>query len=205
MAGFGKIFLAIMLIVAGAFLSFTGIGLIVGFPLMLVATGLFMAGIGEMGFKTARAVAKGGVKAAKDKSASAAASAPAASPLPGPSEEFRAKWPQLSRYDPDISAAVAHLSAYGNEAVMRFRDIYADVNNKAAIPGIVSDVETFARSITDPSQWAPAGFKKSGSRVGIPIYHNGPKHFWAAGEHFRTVDEAIAYAHQLTGKAPQNA
>lgn len=201
MAGFGKIIIAMALVVAGAFLSFTGIGLVVGFPLILVATGLFMAGIGEMGFKSARAVAKGAAKATKGKPAPATQE----TPLPGPSDEFKSKWAQLSRYDPEISSAVAHLSGYGNEAVMRFRDIYADVDNKAAIPGIVADVENYARSITDASQWVPAGFKQSGSRAGITIYHNGPKHFWAAGEHFRTVDEAIAYAYKITGKTPQTA
>lgn len=205
MAGFGKILLAILLILAGVFLSFTGIGLIVGIPLMLVATGLFMAGIGEMGFKTARAVAKGGVKVANAKSASASTSAPATPPLAGPSDEFRSKWPQLSRYDPDISAAVSHLSAYGNEAVMRFRDIYADVNNKAAIPGIVSDVEAFAQTVTDPGQWAPTGFQKRATRFGVSVYHGSPNQLWAAGEYFRTVDEAVAYLQQIKGKTSQNA
>lgn len=116
--------------------------------------------------------------------------------LAGPSHEFRARWPDLSRYDPDIAAAVTKLSPYGNEAVLRFRDAYGALNNKDAIPAIVADIEGFARTVKVPSDWAPQGYKRDHSLRGIPIYRSG-KSYWVAGEHFGNMKDAQDEARRI--------
>lgn len=120
----------------------------------------------------------------------------AALALPGASADFRAKWPDLARYDPDISRAVDHLTQYGNEAVLRFRDAYGAVADKAAIPTIIADIEAKARSITDPSGWAPDGFQKAGTAHGLQLFKSGNT-YWVAGEHLSNIDAAMAFASQL--------
>lgn len=113
--------------------------------------------------------------------------------LPGPNPEFRAKWPDLARYDADISSAVDRLAPYGNEAVLRFRDVYASVNDKSAIPAIVSDIEAHARSITDPSGWAPAGFTQAPVERGIPVFKQANT-LWVCGEYFQDANSLCATA-----------
>ncbi len=116
--------------------------------------------------------------------------------LPNVNPDFRAKWTNLARYDADISNAVDKLTPYGNEAVLRFRDIYETVNDKAAIPAIVADIEAHAKSITDPTGWAPEGFKQAGVENGVPVFRSGNR-FWVGGEHFPDANSATAFAYQL--------
>lgn len=116
--------------------------------------------------------------------------------LTGANSDFRAKWANLARYDVDIRNAVDKLAPYGNEAVLRFRDIYETVNDKAAIPAIVADIEAHAKSITGSSGWAPEGFKQAGVEHGVPVFRSGNR-FWVGGEHFPDSNSAIAFARQL--------
>lgn len=120
----------------------------------------------------------------------------AAAALPGANPDFRAKWADLARYDADVSNAVDQLAPYGNEAVLRFRDVYSAVNDKAAIPAIVADIEAHAQSISDASGWAPAGFKKDFTERGVPIFKSG-KTYWVAGEYFPDIYGARVFARQL--------
>ncbi|WP_298957260.1 hypothetical protein [uncultured Methylobacterium sp.] len=59
----------------------------------------------------------------------------------GDSAAFRERWASLAAYDPDIKAAVERLAALGPAAVDRFRQAYAEVQTKEAIPLIVADLE----------------------------------------------------------------
>lgn len=58
MAGIGKIIAGSFVFMFALVLSFTIIGIIFALPLFTTAFGLWAAGFGELGFKTAKAVAK---------------------------------------------------------------------------------------------------------------------------------------------------
>ncbi len=58
MAGIGKIIAGTFVFLFAVVLSFTIIGIIFALPLFTTAFGLWAAGFGEFGFKTARAVSK---------------------------------------------------------------------------------------------------------------------------------------------------
>lgn len=58
MAGIGKIIAGTFVFLFAIVLSFTIIGIIFALPMFTAAFGLWAAGFGELGFKTARAVSK---------------------------------------------------------------------------------------------------------------------------------------------------
>lgn len=60
------------------------------------------------------------------------------------SEAFKAldaRWDSLTRYDPDVRAVVERIGPLGPEAVDRFKRLYAEQQDKGAIPLIVADIE----------------------------------------------------------------
>jgi hypothetical protein len=59
----------------------------------------------------------------------------------GDTAAFQDRWAALAAYDPDVKAAVERMAALGPAAVERFRQAYADVQAKEAIPLIVADLE----------------------------------------------------------------
>lgn len=112
-------------------------------------------------------------------------------PIPAtPSADSR--WENLVRYDPDIGAAVNRLAVYGPSAVERLRNIYSDIQDKAALPSIVSDIEVEFDPGNSPNA-IPLGFQQVAERAGVPIYSNG-KTFHVDGNSFNLLENAKAYA-----------
>ena len=110
------------------------------------------------------------------------------------------KWDALSRYDPEIRSATNQLAVYGPDAIAAFQKIFSSVQNKAAIPEIVSDIIIAAKASQLTSLLAPPGFKRIGEHAGVEIYGNG-RQFWLNGQTFTSRDTAEIYAKVLRKSA----
>ena len=110
------------------------------------------------------------------------------------------KWDALLRYDPEIRSAANQLAAYGPDALAAFQRIFSTVENKAAIPEIVSDIITAAKASQLTSLLAPPGFKRVGEHAGVEIYGNG-RQFWLNGQIFTSKETALIYANVLSKRA----
>lgn len=107
-------------------------------------------------------------------------------------EEDARRWENLSRYDAELQSAVQRLSPLGDDAVRKFRDVYLDVQDKPAVPAIISDIEADVRS-GRISGATPAGFHRVGARAGVTIHGNG-QNFYVHDKFLPSIGAAKAYA-----------
>lgn len=93
------------------------------------------------------------------------------------------EWVALSKYDPDISQAVAHLTPLGDAAVARFKDIYLRVKRKDAIPQIVNDIAAEAHLyIVEQGQLGRTKYELRANGTVLGHTPAGPKVFRSMAE-----------------------
>ena len=121
-------------------------------------------------------------------------------PLESPAEDLDQKWAALVRYDPEIRAAAEQVAPYGPLATSMLRDLYTAVQNKAALPSIISDIINSAKT-TGLAPLVPSGFAQIEQISGVPIYGNNRGQFWLNGQTFGDKSTARVYARVLSKKS----
>lgn len=99
------------------------------------------------------------------------------------------RWNNLVNFDPDIIAAVEALRPNGDAAILAFRTIYQDVDDKSAIPNIVSRIQN--SSFEDCMALAKLAYNSK--YQGVSIYVDSNRNFYVDGKRFRSDSEVRSY------------
>jgi hypothetical protein len=123
----------------GVAFNFTIVLAIFGIPMVIVGVIMIIIGLIRMGTsKTTSNVEKLTEVIQQTVNMQAAASTGAAA---APASIADDKWTALITYDPDIKNAFEIAMVRGQGAVAFLRDVYAKVDNKAALPNIIADIK----------------------------------------------------------------
>lgn len=107
-----------------------------------------------------------------------------------PTGDLGARWDALAAYDPDVKAAVARLAPLGEGAGAgdELRRLYGQVQDKAALPAIVVDLER------KWAGYAALGLAKCETRAGVDILRDAQGLYHVAGRQSGDLRTARAMA-----------
>ena len=131
-----KLIIGSAMFIFGIFFLFTGIGVVIGLPLVAGGLGMAAAGFTSLGKTAVKAgmYVSNANKGAKEYSQPARANPTATSTLDNPA------WKTLKEFDADVKAAVAQLSGLGRPAEERLASAYLAVNDKSLLPAMVTTI-----------------------------------------------------------------
>lgn len=143
----GKLVIGSFMFVFGLFFLFTGVGAIIGIPLVaggLVMGAAGMASLGTTAVKTGISVSRI-VRDMNQPSQSMEAGPAVASAADNPARAVvspldNPAWKTLKEFDADIQQALAKLSGFGPKAEERLASAYLFVNDKGLLPSIVAKI-----------------------------------------------------------------